>query len=303
MTLAVFFVVGCGQDKKAAESPRFGQEAKFKKGGNMGALSALANDADGGEIEAQAKAPEGQVPRKIIYTAQVDLVVEEFEKAEQELQQFVQEQKAYVARSDMHGSPGSPRSGTWTIRVPVDRFDGFIEAVGKLGELQRSRTDSEDITDKYYDLRAHLKNNETEEEGLRKLYLEKSATGKLEDLLAVRRELKGVRGEIEQQKGQLQRWDKQTEYATVTVKMDERKGYVPTTTPAFGTSISRAFVGSFDALVSAGKAIVLVVVVLTPWLPVVVIIGVAIWLGVRQQKRRGILSVAPIRPSEPANPS
>ncbi len=295
MALAALFFMGCEQDAKA---PRFTKEAQFKK-----ASDALPASPVGGENEQPAKAPEDQASRKIIYTAQVDLVVEEFEKAEQQLQQLVQEQKAYVARSDLHGSPGSPRSGTWTIRVPVDRFDGFVEEVGKLGELQRSRTDSEDITDKYYDLRAHLKNNETEEEGLRKLYLEKSATGKLEDLLAVRRELKGVRGEIEQQKGQLQRWDKQTEYATVTLKMDERKGYVPTTNPPFGTSISRAFVGSSDALIATGKAIVLFVVVLTPWFPVVVLVGVAIWLGLRQQKRRGIPSVAAIKPSGPANPT
>jgi hypothetical protein len=292
--LSLLFILGCGTDEKKFR--------EFSKGGELDkkplALNEPAAQPEGGKPAAQEA-----VPRKIIYTAQVDLVVDDFEKAEQKLKELIQEQKSYVARSELRGSPGLPRSGSWTVRVPVDHFDTFMEAVAKLGELQRGRTDSEDITDKYYDLQAHLKNNEVEEEGLRKLYLEKSSTGKIDDLLAVRRELKGVRGEIEQQKGQLQRWDKETEYATVTVKIDERKGYVPTTTPTFGTSISRAFLGSFDALVSLGKAIVIVVVALTPWLPVLALIGVGIWLGVRRQKRQLASPVAPVNPSGSANPT
>jgi hypothetical protein len=292
ITISSVVFLGCGrQDQK---SP--------------GSIDSLKKQAKGGEPEGGnqggndegAKAPGEAVPRKIIYTAQVDIVVDDFEKAEQGVKELVEEQKSYLARSEMRGSPGSPRSGSWTVRVPVDHFNAFMEAVAKLGELQRGRTDSEDITDKYYDLQAHLKNNEVEEEGLRKLYLEKSSTGKLDDLLAVRRELRGVRGEIEQQKGQLQRWDKETQYATVTVKIEERKGYVPTTTPTFGTSISRAFFGSFDALVSFGKALVIFVVALTPWLPVLALVGVGVWLGVRRQRRRLAPSVAPVNPSGPA---
>jgi hypothetical protein len=276
IAVAIFFVVGCGGDYGAPH------KGEMRKSAAKSESKEAAQDEPAGGLQKPAE----QRPRKIIYTAQVELLVEDLAKGEEELKRLIAEQKAYVAKSDMRGSPGSPRSGNWTIRVPVEHFDHFMETIAQVGELRHSRTDSDDITDRYYDLKAHLKNNEVEEEGLQKLYLEKSATGKLEDLLAVRRELRNIRGDIEQQKGQLQRWDKETEYATVTITMYDRKEYVPTTAPTFGTSIIRTFSSSWESLVGLGKGIVLVVVAVTPWLPVIGVIVVAGWIGIRRAKRR-----------------
>jgi hypothetical protein len=277
----VLLLFGCGAD--------VGEQRSKDKAKRMSKEAAAPQAGERGQQEPAAVKPHAELaPRKIIYTAQVDIVVEDLARSEEELKRSIQEQKAYVAKSEMHGSPGSPRSGSWTIRVPVDHFDALVETMGKLGELRRSTIDSDDITDRYYDLKAHMKNNEVEEQGLQKLYLEKSATGKLDDLLAVRRELRNIRGEIEQQKGQLQRWDKETEYATVVVTLHDRKDYVPTTSPTFTTSISRAFWGSWDTLVSFGQGIVIVVVALTPWLPVLALIGLAIWLSIRRMNKRSV---------------
>ena len=279
----VLFLFGCGTDV-GQQSPRGTMGAK--RGSKEAAAPQAGERAQQEPAAGRPQAPIEIAPRKIIYTAQVEMVVEDLAHSEGELKRLIQEQKAYVAKSEMRGSPGSPRSGTWTIRVPVDQFNALVEAIGKLGELRRSTIDSDDITDRYYDLKAHMKNNEVEEQGLLKLYLEKSSTGKLDDLLAVRRELRNIRGDIEQQKGQLQRWDKETQYATVVVTMHDRKDYVPTTTPTFSTSISRTFRGSWESLVSVGQAIVIAVVALTPWLPVLGLIGLAIWLGIRRMQKK-----------------
>jgi hypothetical protein len=306
--VVMLFLLGCGAEtnvrEAASKSPRSSKDAAKKDGSKDVAFGMVAGeepaqDQPGGGLQKPAE----QRPRKIIYIAQVELIVEDLARGEEQLKSLIQEQKAYVAKSDMRGSPGSPRSGSWTIRVPVERFDAFMEAIAQVGELRHSRTDSDDITDRYYDLKAHLKNNEVEEEGLQKLYLEKSATGKLDDLLAVRRELRSIRGDIEQQKGQLQRWDKETEYATVTVDMHDRKDYVPTTAPSFGTSISRTFSGSWESLVSLGKGIVLVIVAVTPWLPVLALVALTAWLGIRRANRRRAYpdtpaQVTPARPSD-----
>lgn len=103
---------------------------------------------------------------------------------------------------------------------------------------RRGSVDSDDVTDKYYDLQAHLKNDQVEEEGLRKLLLEKSGSGKLDDILAIRRELRSIRGQIEMQQGQLKRLEKDTALATINLKLIDRKQYVPPTAPNLGTSIA-----------------------------------------------------------------
>jgi hypothetical protein len=254
---------------------------------------------ENGQHEGQIAA-EKPIPRKIIYSATVDLISDDFDKAEQELQRLIKDHNGYVARSEVRGSPGSPRFGNWTVRVPVDQFDVFLQEAAQLGELRRSATDSEDITDKFYDLAAHIKTDEAEEEGLRKL-LEKTPNGKLEDLLAVRRELKAVRGQIEEQKGRLQRWNKQTELATAIVSIHDRKDYEAPLSPGFGTTLGGTFLGSVKALIACGRAIVLAVVAMAPWLAVLAVLAVPLLFTWRRNHRGSssgrLPTVPPILPS------
>jgi hypothetical protein len=134
---------------------------------------------------------------------------------------------------------------------------------------------------------------------LRKLMVDKATTGKLEDLLAIRRELRDLRGKIDSQQGQMERWDKDVAMTTITVQIQDRKAYVPTTTPTFGTSIGRTFHGSIEALVSFGEAIVLIAVAVAPWLAVLAVPGVAAWWLIRRQIRSGRGPVATVLPVDP----
>src|SRR5262245_44107477 len=107
--------------------------------------------------------PGKQVPKKIRYTANIAVVVKELTAAEQSLMQLLEKEKGYVAKSDITGTTGERRRGEWTLRVPVERFHPFRDAVVKLGEPVRNSLDSEDVTEEFYDLQARIKNMQAEE--------------------------------------------------------------------------------------------------------------------------------------------
>jgi hypothetical protein len=278
--------LGCGGTSPPGEDATWLAEAK------------APNQKGDEEKAAGANAAEVQ-PRKIIYTATIDLVVEEFDNVEEELASLVKEQHGYLARSDVRGTPGSPRSGSWTVRVPVEHFTEVVAALGKLGELRQSKTDSDDVTDRYYDLKAHIKNNQVAEEGYQKLLIEKSANGKLEDVVAIMKQLHDIRGTIESQQGQLKRMDKDVAMSTIILQIHDRKDYVPTTTPTFGTSIGRTFQGSIDALLTFGRGIVLVAVAMAPWLAVLAVPAVPGWWLIRRKFRNGRGHAGTVLPVEP----
>ncbi len=261
---------GCAQQN----APNVKQQAELKKANGEG----VGGRADGNAAPAQEEVP--------------------FDAATKQLGQIANQYKGYVAASYVTGSPGSPRNGSWTVRVPVESFEPFMAAVEKIGELRSSKTDSEDITDKFYDLKAHIKTNKVEEEGLQKLLLEKAPTSKLEDLVAVRRELRAIRAEIEQQEGRLQRWDKESSLATVTLTLNDRVGYVPANSPGFGTVVGRTFTGSLDAMLTVGRGIVLTVVALAPWLVLLAIPGVPAFLVLRSRPRRKPPALPPPPPEK-----
>jgi hypothetical protein len=221
--------------------------------------------------------------RKIVYRADVDLVVEQFEPLPERIEAAVKQHGGFVSASNIAGSPGRPRSGRWTVRVPVDRFTEFLAAVRQLGEVRTINSTSDDVTAEYYDIEARIRNKQQEEERLLTLLAE--ATGKLQEVLAVEKELSRVRGEIEQAQGRLRMLKDVTDLTTVTVSVTEIENYVPEEAPTYLTRVRRAFSASTTTLVIAAQGLSLVAVALVPWLPVPLGL-VLIVLAIRRRRRR-----------------
>jgi hypothetical protein len=224
-------------------------------------------------------APPKDVPRKIIYTADVELTVLDFPRAEQGIARLVRESGGYLADSDLSGAPGEQRSGRWKVRIPTERFESFIASVIALGELQRRTTNSQDVTEEFYDLEARIKNKKVEEGRLVK-HLEES-TGKLKEILDVEREISRVRSEIERFEGRRQLLANLTSLTTVTITVREVREYVPATAPTFAALITRRFQSSIDQLTAFLKGVILVLVSIIPWLPVWAVVLAWLWLARR----------------------
>ncbi len=161
------------------------------------------------------------IARKIIYDAQVDLAVDSVEPIAKKVTALVQDVHGYIAEQDVSGSPGTRRSMHWRIRVPVDRFDSFVESIVALGELERNNRTSQDVTEQYYDFEARIKNKKVEEQTIHKILQERS--GKLEDVLKIEVELSRVRGEIEQFEGKIRVLESLSSLATLTLNVRERR--------------------------------------------------------------------------------
>ena len=162
---------GCGASEEEA------QMASAPQSMAVGAVAPIANEAS--DKAAFAGAPDSPaaataqlvqaattIPRKIIYNATVELVSDNFSTAQQSLLLLVKTHRGYIGETNVTGTTGAPRQGTWKIRIPADQFDMFMAAVAKLGELQTTHTDSQDVTAEFYDLQARISNKQVEEKRL-----------------------------------------------------------------------------------------------------------------------------------------
>ena len=230
------------------------------------------------------RCPGGDSPalsRKIIYDAQVDLVVENVDPIAKKVTALVQEARGYIAEQNTTGSPGSQRSMHWRIRVPVDQFESFVRVVVALGELERNSRTSQDVTEQYYDIEARIKNKKVEEQTLNKILEERS--GKLEDVLKVEVELSRVRGEIEQLEGKIRVLENLSSLATLTLNVREREKFAPPAPVAadFPTQIARTWESSLLDLVNLGKSVVLWAVDWAIWLPLLLVGAIVAWVLLR----------------------
>lgn len=221
------------------------------------------------------------ISRKIIYDSQVDLVVDSVDPVAKKVAVLVQDARGFIAEMSVTGSPGSRRSMHWRIRIPVERFDSFVDGVVALGELERNNRTSQDVTEQYYDLEARIKNKRVEEQTLNKILQERS--GKLEDVLKIEIELSRVRGEIEQFEGKIRLLENLSSLATVTLDVREREKYAPPP-PAvadFSTQVARTWSDSLLSLLNLGKALVLWSVSWAIWIPFLLVGGLLAWLVLR----------------------
>jgi hypothetical protein len=270
--MLAFVDVGCGggmdemsmnRDEKAAMTAEPMDSANNTNTAELSQTVDESQIGQDGDAKANGVEPE-KIQRQIIYTAQLNLVVEEFDGLPEKVTKLLSEHDGFVANSSLQGSSGSPRSGTWTIRVPIRQYGTFLEAVKMLGEFQSLTTGSREVTAEYYDVQARIKNKQRQEQRLLEL-LEKR-TGKLQDILQVEEQLARVREEVERMQGRMRVLTDLTAFSTITLTVNEIKGYIPPAAPTFGNQIARAWTSTFDALLSTGKSLVIGIVVIGPWL-------------------------------------
>jgi len=271
---------GCGAESdKAPRGPGVSQSGLNER---------LAADATGENLGPDAKDGAKPVQRRIVYNTTLDLVVEDFTETPRQVLALRDRFGAYVADSQVFGHSGSPRHAYWKLRVPVARFDDFLAAARELGELRNERQEAEDVTEKYYDVDARLRNKKKQEARLLELLADRTA--KLEDVVKVETEMARVREEIERLEGQLRLLENLSAMATVTLQVQEIKNYLPDESAGLSTRVGRAWSGSLDGLRSTGENALIVLAVLVPWL---VVLGAAtavvmlLWRRLRRARTAG----------------
>ena len=159
------------------------------------------------------------VDKKIIKTGDLSLKIEKVETAVENITNIVKLNKGEISNSNFSESSRGTKSGYITVRVPYQNFTAVFDEVKKVAtQVMSESSNAQDITEQYIDLEARLKNKQAEEVSFVALL---NRSGKIEEVLAVTREVARVRGEIEQLQGQMKYLNSQTDMSTITVNLSE----------------------------------------------------------------------------------
>jgi Domain of unknown function (DUF4349) len=163
---------------------------------------------------------EPQANLKLIRNAKVELEITSFDEAVQKITAFANEERGYVATSDSQKQANGKLRGEVVVKILPENLERFLQKVRRLGELRNQTIGTEDVTKRYFDTDARLKNARVMEQRL--LDMLNTKTGKVSDLLQVEKELGRVREQIEKLQGDLKFWDSQVQFATVTISLAEK---------------------------------------------------------------------------------
>jgi hypothetical protein len=213
--------------------------------------------------------------RMIIYNGFVSLETHDVEGTVDRVRTIAENYGGYVAGTT-RSNVGNQTVADITIRVPQDKFRTAIKEIETYGKILDERTTSEDVTERYIDLEARLKNLQMVEQSLVEL-LSKATT--VDEVLKVQQELGRVRGDIDSLQGQINYLERNVEMSVINVSL--REPPTPFTPP--GMNWGETFETAIRGLFTVVSGLIILVVSM---LPLLVIIGLpAYYLHRRKQAK------------------
>ncbi len=185
--------------------------------------------------------------RKIIRNANVSVETLSFDAFLEQLSAAVGAIGGYIESSSIGGrtlrNDRQLRSAHYTIRIPADQLDAFLNTVSGFGNVTSMNTGLRDVTTNYVDSEKHLEALRTEQGALMEI-LAKAET--VEDIITVQDRLTYVSYEIESYEAVLRTYDDQIALSTVTLSVNEVERETPVEKETFGQEVSRRFSESLE---------------------------------------------------------
>jgi hypothetical protein len=195
-----------------------------------------------GRMTSMLVLPEPMIAR----TAQLAIIASDFAHARERLEAILKSHHGYMGQLTATAPTGTGRTLDASLRIPSGELDTTMTELKKLGRVESESQSGEDVTRQYVDLEARLANARNAEQRLTAVL--KQQTGKMEDVLAVEKEITRVRGEIEAMEAERKTLGGRVEFATITVKISEEYK-APLQGPAsIGTRLTNAAVAGYRHL-------------------------------------------------------
>lgn len=303
--LGIALLAGCSaSDSNSANdsgsSMANAKEESLSNGGAAGGSGEMEMSMDAAvETSAEAPAAEsgggagisansaGVTQGKIIYTANVTMVVEELKAASSKLRDAIHLSSGYMLEFNDIRHDGEI-GATFTIKVPAEGFMSFIDAVEKIENLEFGKSVSgKDVTEEYVDLESRLTAKQLVEQRL--IDMMEKAT-KADDLLQFSNQLGSVQEEIESIRGKLRYLDNNVAFSTVSIRMVQRDQSMPSIMAeeekGFGAKLEDTLSGSFDVVVEGIKLILIIITGALPVIAMLAVILVPIWMLVQYRRNK-----------------
>jgi len=216
-------------------------------------------------------AAEPSQERMVIYNAYISLETKEIQEVLARARALAERYGGYVA-----GSSQKEGKAQITIRVPKDKFQSAISEIESYGKVLDERTTSEDVTERYIDLKARLENLQKQEQRLREIL---GMARTVDEVLKVERELERVRGQIESLQGQVNYLERNVAMAVILVNLTEPQ---PPFTPP-GMNWNEVLEAALKGLYLVLRGMIILVVSLLPI--VAAIAAPAYWVYSRRRSR------------------
>ena len=203
---------------------------------------------------------------KMIYTAEVYAQTLDYDAAIATLRASLAECGGYIESynesnggsyySGSYYEGGGRRSASYTLRIPCEKFEGFLSGLSRDFNVIDQYLYSENVTLQYVDLESRINSLTAQQERLLELLAEAET---LEQVLTIESQLTETRAEIESLTSSLRVLADRVRYSTITLNINETTTFTPGAKDSFAQRFLRSLGTSWDDLKDDTEDLVLFV--------------------------------------------
>lgn len=266
-SLLLLGLTACGGASQGAmtESYETNSSSKFESSMDMempeeemkeelGFENTITEDSAAGSAEQQ----DVLAGRKLIYTYRAEMQTLEFEETVASIESAVQKAGGYIEQSSRSGSGAIDygrvyeRTASYTLRIPAKAAGDFVAGLADIAAVTYSNQWVDDVTDYYYDSEARLNNLRVQETRLLELLAQAENMG---DMITIEQALSDVRYQIESLDGTIRRLDKEIEFSSVDLYIQEvfEASQLQAAPLTLGERISARFSRSLEDIKDSGE--------------------------------------------------
>lgn len=277
---------GGGGDTAAADTATSADTADngtAASGGSYGAWAETEVAEDSGQAEDGAS--DRLENAKMIYTARMEVETTAFDTAAADLRTLVEILGGYFEQAAVHNYGSGYRSGDYTVRVPADQFQPFLDRVGTLCHVTYQEQTSENVSEAYYDAESRLATQRTKLERLQNLLAQAE---NMEDIITIESAISDTELEIERLTGTLRQYDALVDYATVHLSLQEvyQLSNVEEPATSFASRMGAAFASGWRGFVGALESLAVALAYGWVWLLLLAAAGTAAGRILWKRRRR-----------------
>lgn len=252
------------------------ESADYEYGAANGVMLTMARGAD------TAAAPV-MTEKKIIRTASMTIQTKTFEDSLNALKSACEGQGGWIESSSENvNSYTGLRTAYLTLRIPQAGLDAYLAGTEGLGRITSRSESADDVTESYQDTAARLATQQALMARLQALITE---SADLSDLLALESQIADTQYQIDRLQSSLNTTDRQVNYSTVHVTLQEEKNVPLTeTTVSFGDRIISAIEMGFEALVEFLQDMLIFLVAALPFIVIVGVVVIVVKIVRRKKK-------------------
>lgn len=232
---------------------------------------------------------DSEYERKIIKTVNISAQTLSFDESVTLVEELCDRLGGYIESSSVSGNGINSNSGSryanYTIRIPAENLDGFNDGMGEILKVTSSSSNSDEVTNTYYDIKSRIEVLKMEKEALTKLYNEYTDYNNIGYLIEIQDKLYDVIAEIEAYETQIRLYDSKIAYSTVYLNIREVEEYVEVK-ETFGEKILGALEGGWEAFGDVCSALAIAFVACLPFTLTGGVIAIGIIVLIKSIKKK-----------------